>query len=169
VQISEKAGKFRSLGLLRWEDGQDHILPQDFADMLGWRDLADMSWQTWQQVPEAEKPYTLLICDNYGEAGALNYYNRGRNIPLANAMDADYVFWFREMDTIHYIVKIGKKPEGAYMKMIGRLQQTGVMKDTLSREYQWGAGAWLLSDLSPELPAALKRALREEQNVYSGK
>jgi hypothetical protein len=43
------------------------------------------------------------------------------------------------------------------------------MKDTLSREYLWGAGAWLLSDLSPELPAALKRALHEEQNVYSNR
>ncbi len=168
AQISEKAGKFRALGLLLWEDGQDHTLPQDFADMLGWRELADMAWQTWQQVPAADRPYTLLICDNYGEAGALNYYNKGRNIPLANAMDADYVFWFHEMDTIRYIVKIGTKPEGEYMKMIGRLQQTGVMKDTLSREYQWGAGAWLLSDLSPDLPAALKAALRKKQNVYQG-
>lgn len=169
AQISEKAGKFKALGLLRWEDGQDHTLPQDFADMLGWRELADMAWQTWQRVPEADRPYTLLICDNYGEAGALNYYNKGRNIPSANAMNADYVFWFREMDTIRYIVKIGTKPEGEYMKMIGRLERTGVMKDTLSREYQWGAGAWLMSGLSPDLPAALKAALREKQDVYQGR
>lgn len=84
-------------------------------------------------------------------------------------MNADYVFWFHEMDTIRYIVKIGTKPEAEYMKMIGHMEQTGIMKDTLSREYQSGAGAWLMSDLSPDLPAALKMALREKQNVYRGR
>ena len=168
AQISEKARKFRALGLLRWEDGKDHTLPQDFADMLGWKDLADMALKTWQQVPEAEKPYTMIVCDNYGETGALNYYNRGK-MPLAASMNADYVFWFPKMDTIHYIVKVGEKPEGDYLKIIGKIAQTGTLKDTLSREYLWGANVWLLSDLSPEIPAALQQELHKEKQVYLGK
>jgi hypothetical protein len=32
--------KYKKLGMLRWEDGKDHDLPQDFADMLGWKELA---------------------------------------------------------------------------------------------------------------------------------
>lgn len=168
AQIREKAGKFRAFGLLRWEDGQDHTLPQDFADMLGWKDLADMAFKTWQQVPAAEQPYTLIVCDNYGEAGALNYYNRGKTSPAA-CMNADYVFWFPEMDTIHYIIKVGEKPDGDYLKIIGKVTQTGALKDTLSREYLWGANVWLLSDLSPELPAALQRELRKKQGAYLGR
>ena len=31
--------KLQKLGLLRWEDSKDHLLPQDFADMLGWKKL----------------------------------------------------------------------------------------------------------------------------------
>ena len=27
------------IGLLKWEDQRDHPLPQDFADMLGWKEL----------------------------------------------------------------------------------------------------------------------------------
>ncbi|KKX47100.1 hypothetical protein L950_0228290 [Sphingobacterium sp. IITKGP-BTPF85] len=26
--------------MLTWEDGKEHQLPQDFADMLGWKELA---------------------------------------------------------------------------------------------------------------------------------
>lgn len=31
---------FHKLGMLRWEDGKEYPLPQDFADMLGWKELA---------------------------------------------------------------------------------------------------------------------------------
>ncbi|MDQ4141830.1 MAG: glycosyltransferase family 39 protein, partial [Bacteroidota bacterium] len=34
--------KFKATGILRWEDGQDHLLPQDYADMLGWEEMAGL-------------------------------------------------------------------------------------------------------------------------------
>ena len=40
LEIAQHPERYKKLGLLRWEDGQDHQLPQDFADMLGWRELA---------------------------------------------------------------------------------------------------------------------------------
>lgn len=166
-QISEKSGKFRALGLLRWEDGKNHPLPQDFADMLGWHELAALALQTWQQVPAAQRQYTLVICDNYGEAGALNYYNRGK-MPLAVSFNADYVFWFPKMDTIRYIVKVGDRPEGKYVSLIGQVTQTGILRDTLSREYGDGANVYLLSNLSPALPGVLQAAVREKQAAYGG-
>jgi hypothetical protein len=38
IHANDKAMK--NLGMLRWEDGKDHALPQDFADMRGWKELA---------------------------------------------------------------------------------------------------------------------------------
>ncbi|MFC7668224.1 glycosyltransferase family 39 protein [Hymenobacter humi] len=32
------APRYAHLGIYRWEDGQQHALPQDYADMLGWRE-----------------------------------------------------------------------------------------------------------------------------------
>lgn len=168
AEISEKAGKFRALGLLRWEDGKDHPLPQDFADMLGWRQLAVLALQAWEQVPAADRPYTLVITSNYGEAGALNYYNKGK-MPLAVSFDADYVYWFPEMDSIRYILKVGKRPQGETLKLAGKIVQTGVLQDTLSREYGYGADVYLLSGLSPALPVRLKQVTLEKQGEYEGK
>lgn len=164
-QINKKAGKYAKLGLLRWEDGKDHPLPQDFADMLGWREEARLVLQAWNQVPVEERKYTLITCDSYGQAGALNYYNLGK-MPLAVSFAADYAFWFPEKDTLHYIVKLGRMPEEKFRPFIGQIQKTGAVKDTLTREYLNDAGVYLLSGLSPEIPAMLKKGIQERKRSY---
>ena len=80
----------KELGLLRWEDGKDHPLPQDFADMLGWKELAIKVDSVLNTLPHPD--HTFLLCDNYGEAGAINYYSKNKKIK-ANSFSADYVNW----------------------------------------------------------------------------
>jgi hypothetical protein len=65
---------YRKLGLLRWEDGKDHDLPQDFADMIGWHELAKIVDDAYEPLPD--KINTIVLCDNYGQAGAINYYSK---------------------------------------------------------------------------------------------
>jgi hypothetical protein len=81
---------YQKYGLLRWEDGKDHALPQDFADMLGWRELAAKVDTAFEGLPEPNQ--TLVLCDNYGQAGAINYYSK-KGIQ-AVSFNADYVNWF---------------------------------------------------------------------------
>jgi Dolichyl-phosphate-mannose-protein mannosyltransferase len=81
---------FQKLGLLRWEDGKDHELPQDYADMLGWKELALKVDSIYSKIPSKEK--TLILCDNYGQAGAINYYSRQK--VKAVSFNADYIDWF---------------------------------------------------------------------------
>ena len=75
-EIRQNAKAFERFGLLRWEDGKNHNLPQDFADMVGWREMAEKSLAAYNMIPADERENTLVICFNYGEAGALNYFNR---------------------------------------------------------------------------------------------
>jgi hypothetical protein len=82
--------RYQKLGLLRWEDGKDHLLPQDFADMLGWKELAQKVDRIYSLMPEQEK--TFVLCDNYGQAGAINYYTT-KGIK-AVSFNADYIEWF---------------------------------------------------------------------------
>jgi energy-coupling factor transporter transmembrane protein EcfT len=81
---------FQKLGLLRWEDGKDHELPQDYADMLGWKELAYKVDSLYSRLPSSEN--TLVLCDNYGQAGAINYYSRYSI--KAVSFNADYINWF---------------------------------------------------------------------------
>ncbi|MBP1223624.1 glycosyltransferase family 39 protein [Flavobacterium sp. 1355] len=88
--IVQHPEKYKNLGMLRWEDGKDHALPQDFADMLGWKELARKTDSVYAALPNPEK--TLVLCDNYGQAGAINYYTK-KGIK-AVSFNADYVNWF---------------------------------------------------------------------------
>ncbi|RIV23930.1 glycosyl transferase [Fibrisoma montanum] len=87
---------YQQLGMLRWEDGKDHPLPQDYADMLGWQELAAKVDQLYAKLPEPDR--TLVLCDNYGQAGAINYYTK-QGI-RAVSFNADYVNWF-DLDTYY--------------------------------------------------------------------
>ena len=76
--------------MLRWEDGQDHLLPQDYADMLGWKELAKKVDSIYVEMPSPAQ--TLILCDNYGQAGAINYYTKAGI--KAVSFNADYINWF---------------------------------------------------------------------------
>lgn len=88
--IVKNPEKYKKLGMLRWEDGKDHDLPQDFADMLGWKELAKKTDSVYSLI--ANKKETIVLCDNYGQAGAINYYSK-KGIK-AVSFNADYVNWF---------------------------------------------------------------------------
>nr|WP_315158183.1 glycosyltransferase family 39 protein [uncultured Flavobacterium sp.] len=88
--IVNNAKAYQKFGLLRWEDGKDHLLPQDFADMLGWKELAEKVDSVAGTLPDLE--HTLILCDNYGQAGAINYYTTNKKV-VAHSFNADYINW----------------------------------------------------------------------------
>ncbi len=88
--------------MLTWEDGKEHPLPQDFADMLGWQELARKVDSLYDQIPRSEN--TLVLCDNYGQAGAINYYSK-RGIK-AVSFNADYINWFDLNKAYRNVIRI---------------------------------------------------------------
>ena len=98
TEIIAKKEVFQKFGLLRWEDGIDHDLPQDFADMRGWKELAGIVDSAFDSIVEKEN--TLIHCDNYGQAGAINFY--GTQIYAEDlSFNADYINWY-DLDHTEY-------------------------------------------------------------------
>lgn len=92
----------------RWEDGKNHLLPQDYADMQGWKELAHKVDLVYAELPEPGK--TLVLCDNYGQAGAINFYTT-EGIK-AVSFSADYVGWFDLDSPYSHLIRI-KNASGA--------------------------------------------------------
>ena len=67
------------------------ILPQHFADQLGWRDMARQVEAAWARIPPAERAATAIKTGNYGEAAALDLYGRG--LPPALSGHNQYFLW----------------------------------------------------------------------------
>ena len=49
-------------------------LPQFFADMNGWEELARDVSAVYREIPASEQTTTVALVGNYGEAGALELY-----------------------------------------------------------------------------------------------
>ena len=102
-EIKKNNEVYRKFGLLRWEDGKDHDLPQDFADMIGWSELARKVDSVYHMIPQKEN--TWVFCDNYGEAGAINYYSKFKNIN-AVSLSADYINWIEFKNEIKNVILV---------------------------------------------------------------
>ena len=129
---------YKEFGMLRWEDGKEHLLPQDFADMLGWKELARKVDLVYNKLPN--NGHTLILCDNYGQAGAINYYTKNKKIK-AVSFNADYINWFDLNLKIENFIRV-KEFEGSKneLEKTKPFFETGIVADSitnpLAREYK---------------------------------
>lgn len=78
-------------GPMRWEDGEIHPLPQDYADMLGWEEFAPLVAKAVEQLPE-NTPY-FLYASNYGQAGSIDYYGQAYHLRPCTSFADSYRLW----------------------------------------------------------------------------
>lgn len=141
-EIRARSQQFEKFGLLRWEDGKNHHLPQDFADMLGWKEMADKAYTAYNLVPGEEKPATLIFCDNYGQVGALNFYNHGK-MPEAYSFNTDYLFWIPSPLVIKNVLLVGDAPSDSVQHLFEHVEKVADVKDPNARER--GTAVFLLT------------------------
>ncbi len=72
--------------------GGTDIIPQDFADQLGWRWEVERVAHVYRSLPPEERAETVLGADNYGEAGALEFY--GPHYGLPNVVCGCGSYWY---------------------------------------------------------------------------
>lgn len=158
----------QKLGLNRWEDGQVHPLPQDFADMLGWQELADKAWLAYQALPDSTRARTLIKCDNYGQAGALNYYNRHRPMPAATSFNGSYLYWFPKGPARPYrhLLLIGEGHPNELVPYFERFEKVGEITNPYAMEQ--GTTIYLGTGPSPALLARAATEHRAELAAWEG-
>jgi hypothetical protein len=64
---------------------------EDVTEMVGWQDLTAQVTEIYQSIPENEKPRTVILAGNYGEAGALELY--GKDLP--RIISGGNSMWYR--------------------------------------------------------------------------
>lgn len=166
--VQQRLETYRALGLLRWEDGKDHLLPQDFADMLGWRELASTVDSIYARVPDRER--TLVLCDNYGQAGAINYYTT-KGI-RAVSFNADYINWFDlDQQYVNLIrVKTNRELDQEFRETSPFFETAtlgGSIKDPFAREY--GTAVFLFKGAKVNINERIKREVAEVKNYRTKK
>ena len=54
---------------------------EEVVEMVGWQDLTAQVAEIYQSIPAEERPRTVILTGNYGEAGALDLYGRDYDLP----------------------------------------------------------------------------------------
>jgi hypothetical protein len=125
-------------GLLRWEDQQNHPLPQDFADMLGWKEVTEQTANVYNSLSEEDKKKTIIKCDKYCLSGALNFYGKNYNLPEAYSYNASFLLWFPDtLHTIANVITVGENfPDSTkeIVKYFESISVKGELKEPLARE-----------------------------------
>ena len=98
---------FDKAGACRWEDMEDHPLPQDFADMISWRELGDKVSKQFVSLPDSVKNNTMIYCRNYALAGAVSYYGQG--LPEVGSDNASFLLWLPDQFNIRNLLFVGKQ------------------------------------------------------------
>ncbi len=164
-EIIARHAKFEKFGLLRWEDGKNHAIPQDFADMLGWKQMAALADSAYALIPENERQYTVVFCNNYGQAGAINYYSRFKNIG-AVSFNADYLTWFPWDRKIKHAIRVkddepDEDPDDTQEKsLFESYQLIGRVSDSSAREFN--TKIILLMNAKADINKILEEELKEE-------
>ena len=73
------------------ETSSSGSLPQFFADRIGWQEEVDQVTRIYISLPPERQKITGILCDNYGEAGAIDFLGHG--LPPALSRHNNYYLW----------------------------------------------------------------------------
>jgi hypothetical protein len=68
-------------------------LPQFFADMHGWRELAQDVARAWSKIPAEQRKHCIIYTRNYGQAGAIDLFGPALGLPRAVSGHNSYYLW----------------------------------------------------------------------------
>lgn len=139
VKLSQlyKKMNVEKFGVLKWEDLQNHPLPQDFADMLGWEEAGTKMAAAYATLDSNEKKHAILFCDNYGVAGAVNYYGMRYNLPQAYSDNASFLYWLPanlHIDNLILLTDDPKEMEHKFVKEFESAKLYDSITSTYARE-----------------------------------
>ncbi|WP_462281938.1 glycosyltransferase family 39 protein [Salinivirga cyanobacteriivorans] len=93
----------------RWEDGKVHNLPQDYADMTGWSSLAQLTIDTYKELPEISREKCVIFADEYGYAGAIMFYGEKHGLPEPICLDDTFLFWAPDHIDPEVVIYVGEE------------------------------------------------------------
>lgn len=130
----------------RFEDGSIHSLPQDYADMLGWEELASITSKAWQMIPD--KSAAFIYCENYGQAGAITVIGKKYGLPEAVCFSESFLYWIPDkfVPDITSAIYINDEMGDDVRQLFRKITVAGSISNPDAREY--GTTVYLCQDPS---------------------
>lgn len=109
-------------------------LPQYFADEFGWREMAEETARVYNSLSPDDRARTAIFANNYGEAGAIDFFGPRLGLPKAICNHQSYWLWGpRDYDGSIVIVLgsdgTGDREHFATVEAVGRVEHPYSRRD----------------------------------------
>jgi hypothetical protein len=121
----------------RFENQPQGVLPQLYADMFGWEEIAQQVGAYYRTLSPEEQRKTAIFANNYGDGGAIDFYGPRYGLPKAIGNHQNYWIWGPRDYTGESLIVLGEGHERNMKEHCKSYSIIGDTKDPLSRPDEW--------------------------------
>jgi hypothetical protein len=128
--------------------------------MLSWEEMTRKVSMAYESLDSTEKAHTLLFCDNYGEAGAVNYYGPKYHLPPAYSDNASFLYWMpRDYDRFDVLLLVTDDKQEMQHRFIKEFKAVR-LADSITNPYAREDGSLIILMKGPS--DAFRKAFRNK-------
>jgi dolichyl-phosphate-mannose-protein mannosyltransferase len=127
-------------------------LPQLYADMFGWENLASAVARVYHGLPPQEQSGCAILAGNYGEAGAIDYYGPALGLPKAISGHNNYFLWGPRNYSGECVIVFGENAD-RYARLFGDAQLVATITDEHAMPSEQGVHVYVCR--KPSAPLAI--------------
>jgi hypothetical protein len=126
-------------------------LPQYYADMFGWPEMARKVAEVYRALPPQDRARAVFFGENYGEAAAIDVFGPRLGLPPAISGHNQYFLWGPRGHDGSVIIIIGGAPQH-YADLFNRFDVVGRIDAPYAMPYETGQPIYVLRDMKTPLP-----------------
>jgi len=121
----------------KFENQPQGVLPQIYADMFGWEEIAQRVAAYYHTLSSEEQRKTAIFANNYGDAGAIDFFGPKYGLPKAIGNHQNYWIWGPRNYTGESLIVLGDDDERNMQTKCTSYSIIGTTKTPLSRPDEW--------------------------------
>jgi hypothetical protein len=142
VESFIKYQAFMGLRAPREEKSKLGKLPQQYADMFGWENMAASVAEVYNSLSPEDKQKCVIGASNYGEAGAVDFFGKKYGLPHAISTHNSYWFWGPGEKPGEVLIVVGGNPND-YHAMYDDVQQAATVISEYAMPYETNLPVYL--------------------------
>jgi hypothetical protein len=120
---------------LKIENHRMGPLPQIYADQFGWKEMAQVVSDAYHALPPEEQKSCGIFGQNYGQAGAIDFFGPKMGLPSAISGHQNYFYWGSHGYTGECMIVLGDTPD-RLGELFESVEKVGAVDHPLSMPYQ---------------------------------
>ncbi len=117
-------------------------VPQLYADMFGWRELAALVGRAYQSLPPAERADAVFFASNYGEAAAVDVLAKPWGLPPSISAHNNYYLWGPRGHDGDVVIRVGGRRE-ELLKDYASVEAMGATDNPWALPLETGRTVWI--------------------------